>query len=264
MNLGPSEAQSESIKHTFEHALPAELHPPSVKTARSRHAPEVHSLSVEQVALAGLSLALVALAQATAAMTPNRITQRVFTEGLDSRECAAQKSRDSGGPFSGENPRSRIARVQGGIAPDGALCFVCTLVATELHAEPGSTGGRARQRPVTERWASSSTTFTLVIPERGLLGTGWRDVRRRPRRSLERDRSLAHAHALAASGAARRARRRRRSSSGRQSRTQRERGRSPSPRDRSEVGVRDRGAARSYLRHRQWRATTRSEREARD
>jgi hypothetical protein len=111
LKLGPSEAQSESIKHTFEHALPAELHPPSVKTARSRHAPEVHSLSVEQVALAGLSLALVALAQATAAMTPNRITQRVFTEGLDSRECAAQKSRDSGRPFSGENPRSRIARV---------------------------------------------------------------------------------------------------------------------------------------------------------
>ena len=36
--------------------MPAELHPPSLKIARSKHDPEAHSLSALHVALAGLLL----------------------------------------------------------------------------------------------------------------------------------------------------------------------------------------------------------------
>jgi hypothetical protein len=76
LNFGPSDAQSGSVRHVFEHALPTELHPPSLTTARSRHSPEVHSLPEEQVALAGLPLVL--LLHAATARRLSRIRLGAF------------------------------------------------------------------------------------------------------------------------------------------------------------------------------------------
>jgi hypothetical protein len=92
MYLAPSELQSASVEHVFEHALPTVLHPPSLlKTARSRHAPEPHSLSEEHVALAGFPPVLLLL-QATMGKTGSRMTKKKFmerpmrmTQGVDER-----------------------------------------------------------------------------------------------------------------------------------------------------------------------------------
>ena len=70
LNLGPSVAQSGSVRHVFEHALPTEVQPPSLTMAKSRHSPDAHSLFAVHVALA--SLVLLVLLHATAPRTAKR------------------------------------------------------------------------------------------------------------------------------------------------------------------------------------------------
>ena len=75
----PSVAQSASPVQVCEQALPAELQPPSlVTTGRSRQAPELHSPSALQVALAGLPVVLVVLLQPTITRRLARKTNALF------------------------------------------------------------------------------------------------------------------------------------------------------------------------------------------
>lgn len=82
--LAPSEVQSGSVLQGLEHTVPAEWHAPPSRsmTARSRQAPEAHSVPVAHRSLGPL---LTAALQAATVKTATRIEQKIFMRRMSAQ-----------------------------------------------------------------------------------------------------------------------------------------------------------------------------------